>query len=129
MLKYYLTGVDKQTGNRVAFFMDEKGEHGGYYFWQRSDKSIERDYQIGDLFYSYQIGSIVEIGDDYVVVLSKRGRTTITLDVDRSDSVLFNTSALDYFPNGVRLYKDDTEKDWVQHHLLAINKALKRMPG
>lgn len=129
MMKYYLTGEDATTGYRVAFFMDEKGEHGGYYFWQRSDYNIEHDFQVGTLFYSYQIGSLAEVGDDYVVVLSNRGRTTITLEPDRSDSVLFNTDALDYFPNGVRLYKDNTGKDDVLNHLLSINKTLKIFAG
>lgn len=129
MMKYYLTGKDASTGYRVAFFMDEKGEHGGYYFWQRSDYRIEHDYQVGSLFYSYQIGSLEEIGDDYIVVVSERGRTTITLDQDRSDSVLFNTDALDYFPKGVRLYKDNTGKEDVLKHLLSINETLKIFAG
>lgn len=129
MMKYYLTGRDSATGYRVAFFMDEKGEHGGYYFWQRSDVRIEHDYQVGSLFYSYQIGSLEEIGDDYIVVVSNRGRTTITLDQDRADSVLFNTDALDYFPKGVRLYKDNTGKEDVLKHLLSINETLKIFAG
>ena len=98
----FLCGEDPVNGYTVVFFCDDTLVRGGYFYWLSTPEYFRG---------GYAIGTMTDGAGDAILILGNEGQDTIRFQTDQADSVLFFIEGNQDFPNGVRLYRDDSLRD------------------
>lgn len=113
-------GSDSATGADCAFFMNNEGTRGGYYWWKRTSESFQASFDMGEL---EDYGSDTE---GYVISWDGE-KTRITLGVHDDGSIDFNFGSGEYIRGSMRLYLEDAHRQEVLNMILNYKHTLSKM--